>query len=588
MSSLRAILTAKFSRAFEKQGLDPSYGKVVDSQRPELGQFQCNGALAAAKEARKNPRAIAQAVVEQLSSDPCIDSLSLAGPGFINIALSDAFLAEHISRLAEDERLGSPLPAHPHVVVVDFCGPNVAKPMHVGHLRPTIIGDALQRLMRYLGETVITDNHLGDWGTNMGILINAMRERRPDLPYFDPEKTRSFPEEPPMTVEELEKLYPEATAECKSDPAKMQKALDATYELQNGRPGFVALWKHFVNLSMTELKGDLEKLGVRFDYWLGESFYHGKMGELVDRLETEGKAVDSEGALVVHVAREDDKREIPPLLLRKRGGGYLYGTSDLATLDYRVHEFGAEEIIYVVDQRQELHFEQVFRAARRTGIAAENVSMIHIGFGTVNGKDGRPFRTREGGAARLSYLLAEATEKAMERMDEAGVGRDFDKAEKADVAHKVGLAALKFADLMNHRTSDYVFDIDKFTRFEGKTGPYLLYSAVRIKSILRNAAERGVTTGPLLPPTDAERGLMLLLGKLPDVLAGAREGFAPNYMCDFIYDLAQEFNRFYRDCHILREPDEARRGSWLSLVNIVLAELELVLGLLGMEIPERM
>jgi arginyl-tRNA synthetase len=442
--------------------------------------------------------------------------------------------------------------------------------------------------MRHLGDTVITDNHLGDWGTNMGILIVGMRDRRPDLPYFDPGFTGPYPEEPPITVEELEKMYPEATAECKGDPAKMEQALSATVELQNGRPGYVALWRHFVALSMAELKGDLEELGVRFDHWLGESFYHDKMGALVERLENEEKAVESDGALVVHVAHEDDKREIPPLLLRKRGGGYLYGTSDLATLEYRIREFGAKEVVYVVDQRQELHFEQVFRAARKTGIAGEDVELTHIGFGTVNGKDGRPFRTREGGAARLSTLIAEANDKAGERMAEAGVARDFGEKEKVDVARKVGLAALKFADLMNHRTSDYVFDMDKFTRFEGKTGPYLLYSAVRIKSILRNADERGVAAGPILPPTDAERGLVLLLGKLPDVLSSAREAHAPNYLCDFIFDLAQEFNRFYRDCHILREPDEARRGSWMSLVRIVLAQLELVLGLLGMEVPERM
>ncbi len=587
MASLKEYLSGVFSDAFEAQGIDRKYGIVVESQRPDLGQFQCNGALAAAKEAKKNPRMIAQALVEQVEKNEAVENLTIAGPGFINITLTDHFLSAHLEELRYDPRLGCEPRLIEKTVVVDFGGPNVAKPMHVGHLRSSIIGDSLQRLFRFLGATVHGDNHMGDWGTQMGMLICELRLRTPELPYFDSQPHETYPDESPVSLSDLEEMYPTASARCKSDQEAMAEALRATTELQQGRPGYVALWKHFVRLSLEGLKRDFDRLGVAFDMWLGESFYKDRMDTLVTGLERAGIAEESEGAWVMRVARDDDTREIPPLMLVKSGGGYLYGTSDLAAIQYRVEELGADEIVYIVDKRQDLHFEQVFRAARKAGISVD-VSMSHAGFGTVNGPDGKPFKTRAGGVMKLSDLMEQVVSKARERMDEAGVAGEFSEEEREDIALKVGLAALKFADLSNNRTSDYVFDIEKFTKFEGKTGPYLLYSAVRIKSILRNAAQRGVSSGPIQPPGDTERGLILILSRLPDILNEAADGYLPHYLCDFAYALSQEFNRFYRDCHILNEKNNARQGSWMSLAGLVLSELELVLELLGIAVPERM
>jgi len=589
MASITETLTGLFSRAFAHCGHEPRFGRVVESQRPDLCQFQCNGALAVAKAARKNPRAVAQEIVAALDKGDIIGNLAVEGPGFINITVSDSFLSGLLDSVRRDDRLGLPRPAESKTIVIDYAGPNVAKPMHVGHLRSAIIGQCFCNLLRLCGHKVIADNHLGDWGTQMGMLICAVREKYPGLSYFDESFSGQYPQEPPVSIDELEKLYPQASARCKADPAAMDQALRATLELQNGRPGYLALWKHFVAVSVERLKADLDKLGVTFDYWLGESFYQERMKSLVKRLRDRGIARESEGALVVDVAAEGDTKEVPPLLLMKSDGAFLYGTSDLATLEYRMETFAPSHIIYVVDIRQGLHFTQVFRAARAAGIVNEKVSLEHAGFGTVNGPDGRPFKTREGNVMQLGDLLDMVYEKAFERMIEAGVAKDCDEDEKRDIARKVGLAALRFADLQNNRESDYIFDIDKFTQFEGKTGPYLLYSVVRIKSILRNAGEKGLSGGAISPPvTESERDLMLVLGRLPDVITSAADSLAPSVLCDWAYTTAQQFNRFYRDCHVLNEKDKSRQASWLSLIKLTLDELTLVLGLLGMEAPERM
>jgi arginyl-tRNA synthetase len=588
MSSLRSQLTEKFSQAFVRCGHDGRYGQVLESQRPDLGHFQCNGALAAAKSVKKNPRELAQQIIEILSADQSIKALSIAGPGFINITLHDEALASHCNAMATDPRLSCSQSSEPKSVVIDFGGPNVAKPMHVGHLRSAIIGDALQRICRFTGDNINSDNHLGDWGTQMGMLICELRKRQPDLPYFSQTPAQEYPGESPVAIADLEEMYPLASAQCKSDPAALAAAVEATAQLQQGHPGYRALWNHFVTISIAEMKRDFATLGVSFDHWLGESFYGERMNTMVRRLQSQGQAIPSEGALVIPVAESGDQKEIPPLILEKSGGGFLYGTSDLATLEFRMERFHADEVIYVVDKRQSDHFVQVFRAARITGIVPQTTKLVHVGFGTVNGPDGKPFKTRAGGVMKLKDLFALVNEKALQRMDEAGVAREFDPAERTEVAHKVGIAALKFADISNHRESDYVFDIDKFTQFEGKTGPYLLYTTVRIKSILRNAGEKSVTAGPLIPPGDNDRNLMLVLSQLPDVIQSVRENYLPNYLCDYAYNLAQEFNRFYRDCHILSEKDRARQASWISLIKLVLAQLQLVLGLLGIDTPERM
>ncbi len=588
MSSLRLKISAIVSAAFGQCGYDQSFGAVVDSQRPDLGQFQCNGAMSAAKAAKKNPRAIAQDVVAVLKANALFRDVSIAGAGFINISVTDDVIADHFNQIHGDDMLGCLKADTPETVVIDFGSPNVAKPMHVGHLRSAIIGDSLKRLFSFSGHHVIGDNHIGDWGTQMGMLICELKEREPSLPYFDPDYTGDYPKEPPLTIQTLESLYPVASKRCKEDEALMALAVAATDELQQGRRGYVALWKHFVNLSLETLKQDFDELGVRFDHWYGESFYHDRMGPLVEKLRAQGFAQVSEGALVMAVSEPTDTKEVPPLMLVKSGGGFLYATSDLATIEFRMQQFKADRILYVVDLRQGLHFVQVFRAARKTGIAKPQTVLEHIGFGTVNGPDGKPFKTRAGGVMKLCDLIEQVTQKAQERMKEAEIAQDVSKEEYLAIARMVGIAALKFADLANHRTSDYVFDIDKFTRFEGKTGPYLLYAAVRIKSILRKAKQNNLTEGAITPPSDTDRQLMLMLAQLPDVIQNAQEGYAPSYLCDFAYNLAQEFNRFYTQCHILREQDQKKQCSWLALSSLCLKELELLLQILGMQIPERM
>lgn len=588
MSSIKTNLSELFSKAFNESGFDGKYGFVVESQRPDLGQFQCNGALAVAKSAKKSPRDIAQIIIERLKKSVAIENLTIAGPGFINITLFDASIAQYINEIVHDDRLGCPAVIQKKNVVIDFGSPNVAKPMHVGHLRSAIIGDSLQRLFAFIGHKVTSDNHIGDWGTQMGMLIGELKSRQPDLPYFDAQYTGPYPEKPPISLNDLEEMYPIASRRCKEDAKLMNWAIDATDELQRGREGYQALWKHFANLSIPALKEDFNRLNIVFDHWYGESFYTDRMEKLVKRLKSEGYAIVSENALVLPVAQEEDTKEIPPVMLVKSNGGFLYGTSDIATIEFRRESFDADLILYVVDKRQGLHFEQVFRAVRKTGIAARDTILEHVGFGTVNGPDGKPFKTRAGGVMKLSDLIDQVTQKAETRMKEAGIAQDLSKKEYQDIAEKVGLAALKFADLMNHRLSDYTFDIDKFCRFEGKTGPYLLYTAVRIKSILRKAKESNVSSGDILAPDDQERNLMLLLGSLPDILNSATENYAPNYICDFAFNLSQEFNRFYKECHILREKDKALQGSWLALSELCLRELELILELLGIEIPERM
>jgi arginyl-tRNA synthetase len=591
MISLKEFLTTIFADAFEACGLERAYGEVVASNRPDLGQFQCNGALAAAKAVgnsrSQNPRAIAQKVIEALKSQEPFAQVSLAGPGFINVSLSDEFLAGHIQQMADEERLGCSPVSRPQKVVIDFGGPNIAKPMHVGHLRSSLIGDSLQRLYRFIGDQVISDIHLGDWGTPMGMLIDELKRWRPELPYFDPDYTGPYPAEAPVTIEELQEMYPAAVARCKGDEQELAAALQATVELQQGRPGFRALWRHFKEVSLKELKADFGSLGVAFDLWLGESDYHEQIPAILAQLQEEGYTHISEGALVIPLAQRAGQAEAPPLILVKADGGYLYSTTDIATLWQRVNDFQADLILYVVDARQSLHFKQLFQAARQIGLA-QKVKLAHVAFGTVNGPDGKPFKTRAGGVMRLKDLIEMVVAEALKRMDETGIAQAFDEVERLAVAKKVGLAALKFADLMNHHTSDYIFDLAKFTRFEGRTGPYLLYTAVRIKSILRTAEEKGIGLGPILLPTGRERDWMLMLTQLPEALQAAYMNYAPNHLCDFAYNLAQSFNRFYNQHHILNETDTARRASWLSLSRFCLAELELLLELLGIEIPERM
>ena len=587
--SLLTRLSGVVGDAFLAAGLDPAHGEVVVSQRPDLGQFQCNGALAAARDADKSPRDIAEAVVRELRGNELFAAASIAGPGFVNLTLSDGAIAEMMQRIAEDERCGCEPTSRPVRYLVDYGGPNVAKAMHVGHIRATIIGDSIQRLLRFLGHDVITDIHMGDWGTQMGMLIIEVERLHPDLPYFDQTFEGPYPVESPVTLDDLQEMYPAVAARAAEDPDEAERARRATAELQNGRPGYRALWQHFHDVTDASHRADFRALGVEFDLWYGESTVHDRIGALLERVEASGKSRVSNGAVVVPVAEPDDTMDIPPLLLTKRDGSYLYSTTDLATLEQRVDDLHCEDIVYVVDARQSLHFTQLFRAARLTGIVPSNVVLEHIGFGTMNGTDGKPFKTREGGVVKLGDLIAIVTDAAMQRLDEAKIAAVYPPDERIEIAKAVGIAALKFGDLSNHRSSNYVFDLNRFSSFEGKTGPYLQYGAVRIRSILRKAGEQGLEPGSIIAPvSEVERELMLFLSRLPDVLDRAADLRAPNHIAEYTYDLTTRFNRFYEQCHILNEPDAGRQASWLTLVAATLDQLTLTLDLLGIAVPARM
>lgn len=587
MTSLAGQLTAIVSEAFSEAELPRELGSVTVSNRPDLGQFQCNGALPAAKAAKANPRALAERVAAILKGNADFADVSLAGPGFLNLTLTDEALARYANDLAGDDRLGVPDKASPRTVVLDYGGPNIAKPMHVGHLRASIIGDSLRRLFAFAGDRTISDVHMGDWGLPMGMLITEIARRQPDLPYFREGATGPFPAGSPVSMDDLEMLYPAAAAACKEDPARLEEARAATADLQRGRPGYLALWRHFIDVSVDGMRRDFDAMGVRFDLWKGEAAVHDLIAPMIDRLKEAGLAEESEGALIVRVGREDDKSEVPPLILLKSDGGVMYGTTDMATIVDRVEEIDPDLMLYVVDQRQHLHFEQVFRAARLAGLTGRS-DCEHIGFGTMNGADGKPFKTRAGGVMKLQDLLSMATDQALARLSEAGLASDYPEEEQRRVARQIGIGAIKFADLSNHRISNYVFDLDRFTAFEGKTGPYLQYAAVRVKSLLRKAAAQGAEEGGILPPTEVERDLVLALAQFPDAVAAAVAKRAPNEIADFAFTLAQAFSRFYAACHILSETDEALRGSRLALAALTLRQLERSLDLLGIEVPERM
>ncbi|MEI9886706.1 MAG: arginine--tRNA ligase [Rhizomicrobium sp.] len=588
MTALPQELSAIAGAAFAAEGLSEGFGQVQRSGRPDLAQFQCNGALAAAKAAKANPRAIAEKVAARLKADPLFARVEIAGPGFINLDVTDAALAVRLGAMAKDGRLGAPLSGTGKAVVLDFGGANIAKAMHVGHLRSAIIGDSLQRLFRAGGWTVTSDVHLGDWGLQMGQLISEIAHRGIAPVYFDANHTGSYPEQSPVTMDDLQEIYPAAAAACKTDETRLAEARQATAELQAGRPGYRALWKHFFEVSKVGLDREYDSLGVHFDLWKGEASVDPIVGPMVEDLKARGIAVESEGAIVIPVERNSDKKQMPPLILVKQDGAVLYGTTDLATIVDRVRTQNPDLIVYVVDQRQHLHFEQVFRAAEKAGLAGKAV-LEHAGFGTMNGTDGKPFKTRAGGVMKLYDLIAMVTAEAEKRLAEQGIGDEYPPEERADIARKVGIATLKFADLSNWRLTDYIFDIERFSRFEGKTGPYLQYAAVRIQSILRKAepkdlmpADRAILTSP------EERALILQLLGLAEAMAGAEAKRAPNILCEYAFELAQAYSRFYAAFHILSESDDALRAARLGLSGLTLAVLVKVLGLLGIEVPQRM
>ncbi|MEY4706360.1 MAG: arginyl-tRNA synthetase [Pseudomonadota bacterium] len=587
MSSLAGELSRVAGAAFAAEGLAEGLGRVAASDRPDLAQFQCNGALAAAKAAKANPRAIAEKIAARLRAEPIFSKVEIAGPGFLNFDLSDAALDARAATLMDDKTLGAPGTGVGKTLVLDFGGPNIAKPMAVHHLRSSIIGDCLQRLYRANGWKVISDVHLGDWGLQMGQLITEIEIMGVAPIYFDPNIVGPYPEESPVSMEDLETIYPRASAACKADPARLEAARRATVDLQAGRPGYRALWRHFVKVTEVGLTREFGALGVKFDLWNGESSVDALIGPMLEDLKTRGLTEVSEGAVVVPVARDDDKKPMPPLILVKSEGGVLYGTTDLATVIERVRDYDPDLILYVVDHRQHGHFEQVFRAAEKANLSGR-AHLEHVGYGTMNGPDGKPFKTRAGGAMKLYDLIEMGKAEAEKRLAEQGIGADYSAEERGEIARKVGIATIKFADLSNHRSTDYIFDLERFSKFEGKTGPYLQYAAVRIQSMLRKAREQGAVIGAPAIHSAEERRLILQLLSLGDMLGAAEEKRAPNMLCEYAFELAQNFSRFYNEHHVLSEADPALKAARLGLCALVLAVLTKVLDLLGIEVPERM
>ena len=599
MKKILDLITDEVTKAFTECGYDAKYAKVTLSNRPDLCEYQCNGAMAAAKEYKKAPFMIADEVVEKLAANPIFAMAESVKPGFLNLKIDEAYLADYVAKMQEDEgRFGCEKTEAPKTIMIDYGGPNVAKPLHVGHLRSAIIGESVKRIGKFMGHNVIGDVHLGDWGLQMGLIITELKLRRPELVYFDDAYTGEYPEEAPFTISELEEIYPTASKKSKEDEAYKEAAMQATFELQHGKRGYQALLKHILNVSVTDLKRNYANLNVSFELWKGESDAQPYIPDMVQKMKDDGFAYISDGALVVDVKEETDTKEIPPCMILKSDGASLYNTTDLATMVWRMKDYNPDELIYVVDKRQELYFTQVFRCARKTGIVKPETELKFLGFGTMNGKDGRPFKTRDGGVMRLEHLISGINEEMLAKIQEnqktkENLGISTEEAE--NTAKMVALAAIKYGDLSNQASKDYIFDIDRFTSFEGNTGPYILYTIVRIKSILNKYKENGgqVTEEgsekKILPAKGAsEKALMLQLSKYNEVIENGFAETAPHKICQYIYELANAFNSFYHDTKILSEEDQAVKDSYIGLITLTRRTLEICIGLLGIEAPERM
>ena len=578
----------KITESFEKAGYDEKYGMVSVSNRPDLCQYQCNGAMAAAKAYKKAPIQIAQEVIAPLLEDAMFSKIEAVNPGFINISVSGAFLAEQAKEMDQDEKLGVSMPEK-KTIVIDYGGPNVAKPLHVGHLRSAVIGESVKRICRFMGNKVIGDVHLGDWGLQIGLIITELKKRQPELPYFDENFQGEYPEEAPFTISDLEEIYPYASGYSKEHKDYLQEAQQATARLQEGDAGYRALWQHILNVSIADLKKNYDKLSVEFDIWKKESDVQPYIPDMVEKMKKDGFAYESEGALVVDVTEEGDKKELPPCIIVKSNGATLYATTDLATIVERMKLFQPDRIIYLADKRQSLHFTQVFRVAKKTGIVEPGMQLDFIGFGTMNGKDGKPFKTRDGGVLRLQSLREMISDEVYKKIME---NRDYSEEEARDIAGQVGLAALKYGDLSNQASKDYIFDVERFASFEGNTGPYILYTIVRIKSLIQKYVSQGGKMPEEVqyeaPVSESETQLYLTLGKFADAVESAYKELAPHKICQYIYELSEAFNHFYHETKILAEEDEKRRNSYLCLIRLVQKVLEQCIDLLGFEAPDKM
>ncbi|MFR9015554.1 MAG: arginine--tRNA ligase [Roseburia intestinalis] len=595
MKKILDLITAEITQAFVDCGYDAKYGKVTLSNRPDLCEYQCNGAMAAAKEYKKAPFMIADEVAAKLAETSMFSMAESVKPGFLNLKLDETFLASYVADMQADEgRFGCEKAENPKTIMIDYGGPNVAKPLHVGHLRSAIIGESIKRIGKFVGHKVIGDVHLGDWGLQMGLIITELKLRQPELVYFDENFEGEYPKEAPFTISELEEIYPTASKKSKEDEAYKEAAMQATYELQNGRKGYQALLSHILNVSVTDLKKNYENLNVSFELWKGESDAQPYIPAMVQKMKDDGFAYVSDGALVVDVKEDTDTKEIPPCMILKSDGASLYNTTDLATIVWREEDYDPDEIIYVVDKRQELHFVQVFRCARKTGLVKPETELKFLGFGTMNGKDGKPFKTRDGGVMRLEYLVSEIDNEMLKKITENQKSKEnlgISEEEAKETAKTVALAAIKYGDLSNQASKDYIFDIDRFTSFEGNTGPYILYTIVRIKSILHKYHDLGKSAeGAVITSahSESEKNLMLEISKFNAVIDGAFADTAPHKICSYIYDLANAFNSFYHETKIMSEEDETVQKSYIRLLELTKSVLETSIDLLGFSAPERM
>lgn len=588
MKKILELISEEMKKGFALAGYKEELGKVTLSNRPDLCEYQCNGAMAGAKQYKKAPLVIANEVAERLKESNIFSEVSVIAPGFLNLKLSEAFLRDYLDGMSKDRKFGLESTGCPKKIVIDYGGPNVAKPLHVGHLRSAIIGESIKRILRYTGNEVIGDIHLGDWGLQMGLIITELKKRSPQLVYFDENYQGEYPKEAPFTISQLEEIYPTASAKSKEDAAYKEEAMEATFKLQSGVRGYRALWRHIMTVSVNDLKRNYDNLNIEFDWWKGESDVQELIPEMVSFMKEEGFAYESEGALVVDVKEESDTKEMPPCMILKSDGAALYNTTDLATIMERMSLVKPDEIIYVVDKRQELHFDQVFRCARKTKLVSPRTELKFLGFGTMNGKDGKPFKTREGGVMRLEYLISEIEEEMYKKIM---AGRDVGEEEARKIAKIVGLSAIKYGDLSNQAGKDYIFDIDRFTSFEGDTGPYILYTIVRIKSILNKFVENG---GSLVQCSlqnasgTSEKELMMEIAKFNEMMENAANDIAPHKICAYIYELANAFNHFYHETKILTEEDEVRKNSYIALLELTRDILETCIELLGFSAPEKM
>ena len=588
MQKFLDIISEEVKQAFEAAGYDKELGKVTASNRPDLCEFQCNGAMAGAKQYKCAPIAIANAVVEKLAESKVFSAVNAVMPGFLNMNVSEEFVAEYMRGMAEADKFGLEKPKQPKKIIVDYGGPNVAKPLHVGHLRSAVIGESIKRICRYVGHDVLGDVHLGDWGLQMGLVITGLQERQPDLVYYDENYEGEYPKEPPFTIAELEEIYPAARAKSKEDPIYKAKAMDATFKLQNGVRGYRALWRHIINVSIADMKQIYNTLNVEFDLWKGESDVHDLIPEMVKLMKDGGYAYISDGALVVDVKEENDTKEMPPCMILKSDGAALYNTTDLATIMERMNLYQPDELIYLTDKRQELYFEQVFRCAKKTKLVKEDTKLYWLGFGTVNGSNGKPYKTRDGGVMRLENLIKETKEEMYRKIVD---NREMDETDAREIANTVAVSALKYGDLSNQASKDYIFDVDIFTSFEGDTGPYILYTIVRIKSILNKYKDQGGSMEGLsieAPGNASTKELMMQLAGFNAMMQSAYEEIAPHKVCAFIYDLANAFNHFYHETKILGEKDEAKKASLIALLTLTKGVLEAAIDVLGFSAPDKM